>query len=347
MTHEYYTEFNATLEAHGFEKLAEETINSLSKEAAYYDAFISTCLQQGMTKSAAVTLYKEANPSKLLKLLQIPVAIFKNTRDISKVKDAGKGLWTAVRHPLITRDAIKGSDAAIAAAKTTGGRIDAFRNGIKTTRGATTLNSKEKILNDIVSNRGKNTFAGGRAYKKQKLIDDMMLTRINNTPTMGKYFQSLGLAPEATKVNRLSRAKSLGKAPKATTADAASTASTASAAPKATAGSPAVEGTASKMPGATPQGTAEIKDMAAGSTTDAAALSATGTKETAALTTGIKNKLKSWGPYALAGGAGYLLGNHGSASAPITVAPTIVVPGAQGGAYLPGALKNGLMYGYG
>lgn len=349
MPHEYYTEFNATLEAHGFEKLAEETIDALSKEAAYYDAFISTCLQQGMTKSAAVTLYKEGGLG--TEVLKVVPQIFKNLSNIGKVRSTGKGVWTAIRHPFITDKAIKGSDAAIAAAKTTGGRTNAFLQGIKA-KG--TLSDSEKILNDIVATRGKNIAAtGSRAAKNQNLLDSMILKRIENTPTMGEYYKSLGMTPGATRVGKLPPVGSKASMPNATasTASKATAGSTAAegAVPKATTGSTAAEGAAAKATEATTQGTSELKNLAANSTTDAAALGTTGTKDTAALTAGIKDKLKAWGPYAFVGGAGYFLGNHGSGSAPITVAPTIMVPGAgaQGGAYIPGAQQNGLMYGYG
>lgn len=340
MTHTYYTEFNATLEAHGFEKLAEETIDALSKEAAYYDAFISTCLQQGMTKSAAVTLYKEGGLALLElggKALKVGPQIIKNLFNIGKVRGTGKGVWTAVRHPFITNKAIKGSDAAIAAAKNTAGREAVFKSGIK----GNVLNSKEKILNEVVDARNANIAAGGKAFKNQKLLDSMMLNRIRATPTMDGYFRSLGLAskPEVARIKFVGR-----RVP------GANTASTASTAPKATAGSTATEGAASRATGAAPQGATELKDVAANSAaTDATTLGAAGTKDTAAITAGIKNKLKAWGPYAFAGGAGYFLGNAGSGSAPVTVAPTIMIPGAggQAGAYIPGATQNGLMYGYG
>lgn len=337
MTHEYYTEFNATLEAHGFEKLAEETIDALSKEAAYYDAFISTCLQQGMTKSAAVTLYKEGGLFELgVNAVKVAPQIIKNLANIGKVRATGKGVWTAVRHPFITNDAIKGSDAAIAAAKTTAGRKNLLAIGFANTK---KLNSQEKILNNIVAARGKNIANyGSRAYKNQKLLDTMMATRVRAAPTTDAYLKNVGIYNEPTRVGFINRVGS-----KVPTANTASTAS------KATAGSNAAEGAASKATGATPQGTAELKDVAANSTaTDASALGAAGTKDTAAITAGIKDKLKAWGPYAFVGGAGYLLGNNGSGNAPVSVAPTIVIPGAggQGGAYIPGATQNGLMYGY-
>ena len=356
MTHAYYTEFNATLEAHGFEKLAEETIDALSKEAAYYDAFISTCLQQGMTKSAAATLYKEGGVSWTVAkelLTAAPKAIKNLTINMGKVRASGAGAWTAIRHPILTDRAIKGSDAAIEAAVRNGGGAALAKTyltkGVKPLKGAN-LTSKEKLLNDIVKTR-RNAIAAGagsKAYKNQELLDRMMSTRVNATPSMQDYLKSLGLPTKAPRVARARNVKNV--ASPASPASPASTASTASAAPKATAGSTAAEGAASKATGATPQGTTELKEIAANSTaTDTTALGATGTKDTAAITAGIKNKLKAWGPYALAGGAGYFLGNNGSGSAPITVAPTIMVPGAgaQGGAYIPGATQNGLMYEYG
>lgn len=329
MRQEYYTEFNATLEAHGFEKLAEDTIDALSKEATYYESFISTCMQQGMTKSAAAALYKEAGlVGGALKTLNTGAKIIDNIKNISKVKETGKGLWTAIRHPFITDKALKGSAEAIQSATTRADRLKLLRVG------STVPTSP---LYNLAKNRAAAIAEGGRALKEEQLLHTMMANRIRATPTEAEFLKRTGITTRAPgRVRKVTRARK--GAPSADTAPT-SNASTAS--------------TASTPPVGAPQGTAEIKATAANPTTDAASLGATGAQANAATIAGIKEKLTGWGkgllPYAFVGGAGYLLGDHGAGSPPITVAPTIMVPGAggPGGAYIPGATQNGLMYGYG
>ena len=112
MTHEYYTEFNATLEAHGFEKLAEETIDALSKEAAYRDMFIGTCLNEGMTKEAAEQLYKEAAGSILKGVLTLAKTFLPRggTLNFSRMGRAARGLIHRIGGRLfgLGRTAVKG-----------------------------------------------------------------------------------------------------------------------------------------------------------------------------------------------------------------------------------------------
>lgn len=98
MPHEYYTEFNATLEAHGLEKLAEETIDALSKEAAYRDTFIATCLNEGMTKEAAAQLYKEAAGGILKGILTVAKTFRPRggVLNLSRIGRASRGLLSRI-----------------------------------------------------------------------------------------------------------------------------------------------------------------------------------------------------------------------------------------------------------
>lgn len=112
MAPEYYTEFNATLEAHGFEKIAEVAIDELCKEAAYRNMFIDTCLNEGMTKEAAEQLYKEAAGGILKGIFTLGKTFLPRggVINLSRIGRASRGLLSRIGSRLfgLGRTAVKG-----------------------------------------------------------------------------------------------------------------------------------------------------------------------------------------------------------------------------------------------
>lgn len=363
MTQEYYSTFNETLQAHGFEKLASKDIDILNKEAAYIQAFLETCEKSGMTKEAGLrewlvqkTFGKALQTagrmsSRAATKAESLAAQSKIVNDMvgrgGSFKNPAMKKMMAKRAPILARDA---AEAELEAARLASrqaqlqqlGAWDAIKRPFGRLRfrwqsGAMTNNAGlgrlYGMMHPVEARQAINiadkaiNAAPSNMLARQKLVGKTMLpmfeANVKNPAAIQRMTRMINKQVSRTPLGR-DLAKAEGLIIPPSAAERAA-ARAGKATNKATTGATGATGAVDT--------TAAAGASTAGGTVPPGVSSAptgAGTSATAGAIEAAKktmNNMPGWAPYALAAGGGYLLGGRGGAGGPNVVVTS--VPGGK------------------